>query len=106
MDKMKYFKDERSFSRRKFLVLVNRRKHGTPAGIGVGIYDDMSCDVCGHTWRVRKKLGTKGHLECPICGIRCSGYTWLYISPEVGGGDGSALYPVGWDNEDSDMALN
>jgi hypothetical protein len=103
---MNSFDDERNVSLKEFMVLIDRRKHGTPAGIGVGIYDDMNCDICGHTWTVREKLGTKGFLECPICGIRFSGYTWLYLSPEVGGGDGSALYPVGWDNEYNDKVLN
>jgi hypothetical protein len=103
---MNTFDDERNISLNEFQVLVDRRKHGTPAGIGVGIYDDMTCDFCGHSWTVRAKLGTKGYLECPRCGIRYSGCNWLYISPEVSGGDGSALYPVGWDNENNEIVLN
>jgi hypothetical protein len=72
----------------------------------IGEFEDMICDTCGHSWTFRGKLVAKGYLDCPICPSRSIDNMWRYISPESSGGDGSALYPVGWDNENNEIVLN
>lgn len=77
----------------EFLVIVDRSLHGTPAGRGWGVYDNLVCDYCGHIWIGVALIGTKGR-KCPHCGDYDEDFCWMPKSTGIAG-DGVALYPVG-----------
>ena len=49
---------------------------------GWGVYENVSCDVCGHTWVAVAPVGCKGK-ECPQCGFMDRDWVWAGLAGEM-----------------------
>lgn len=77
----------------EFLILVDRSVHGTPAGRGWGLYENLECEYCRQRWVGVALIGSVGR-ECPFCGHIDPDFAWMPVPTGISG-DGVALYPVG-----------
>ena len=79
---------------KKFELLVDRRRGGTPLNFGWGTFPTV-CSLCGEEYIVVEIVGASSDFICPTCN-HVEKEHWIPGEQEMGH-DGGWLEPVGWE---------